>query len=336
MRIIVLLTLIISLVAAGGWLVLNQKSSASLGLKQLLTQQKIEQAINDEDWDQAQHLLETMLRATPPTEKNPQTKVILKLTQTYLQQAKTSDNTHTDIALKKREQANKLYQVALKNTPEHIGLILAYSQFLLSDVNRYNEAITMLNRGLRNEPHHEKILTTLSTLYFNAAQAPTETRPAIINWLENWGRYYAKTALKYHPNLFNMRFKLALVEQKRALDPMEKTSTLHLIQAARQYCNALLIDPSHIQSRYNLGLSLVNMNAIEEGFTQLNAVKQRALNEDHVQQAQKLAIEIQRIHNSVFESNPGQHTNTQQLDPLLSECLSDHRLHVASASKNAQ
>ena len=203
----------------------------------------------------------------------------------------------------------------------------------MDEPGRLNDAVQALNQGLQSSPHHPELLSMMASVYQHAAQNPSEDRPEMIGWLEDWSRYYARLAIKYHPNLFATRFKLGVLEQNRALNPFNENTTDHLIRAALQYCNALLIEPEHIQSRYNLGLTLVNLNAVEEGFEQLNTVKQIALDKNQIAQAQELATEIQGIHNSVFDGDANTHTTTDQLDVLLHQCLSDQRLVTTHPDK---
>lgn len=320
-RVVAMVLLALAIIGGGTFVVLNKDSHWGQKLQQSLLSSQAEQAIQDKDWGQAQHVLENLHQAQPNNAE-----ISRQLAETYTQQAKLLLTNHPEDAFEKRQQADELYQQAIKAAPDNIELILSFSQFILDEPSRLNDAVSALNAGLKTHPHHAQLLSMMANVYHHAASNPAEDRPEIIGWLEDWSRYYAQLAIKYHPELFSTRFKLALLEQNRALNPFGEKSTDHLVRAARQYCNALLIQPQHIQARYNFGLTLVNLNAVEEGFEQLNAVKQIALDNNKVTQAQELAIEIQGIHNSVYNGDSSTHTNTQHIDELLHQCISDTRV----------
>lgn len=320
-RVVVMVTLVLCLLAGGAYVVLNKDSSWAQQFQATLLKQQASQAFQERDWGQAQHVLEALHQS----QKNDPD-ITRQLAQVYQHQAKQLAEVNPDKAFSKNQKADTLYQQGLQTSPQNVPLILAFCRFIIDEPGRLNDGVNAINAGLKEEPHHPELLSMMASIYQHAAANPAEDRPEMIAWLEDWSRYYATLALKEHPDLFTTRFKLGVLEQNRALNPFDESSTEHLTRAARQYCNALLIQPSHIQSRYNLGLTLVNLKAVEEGFEQLNTVKKLAMNQNHMAQAQELALEIQSIHNSVFNGDPSQHTDTNHVDGLLHQCINDSRI----------
>jgi tetratricopeptide (TPR) repeat protein len=113
------------------------------------------------------------------------------------------------------------------------------------------------------------LLTTLARLYQRSAELDTGLAMPVRLWMQDWAIYYYRLGLQAKADQPEARFYLALLYQSRRF----------ATDAAREYCNTLLIAPDLAQARYNLGLSLVQNRQWVEGLAQMhNGIEQLAAN----------------------------------------------------------
>ena len=94
-RVVIMVVVVLCLLAGGSYVVLNKDSSWGQKFQHTLMAQQVNQALNDKDWGQAQHVLETLHQAQP---LNPD--VARQLAQVYTHQAIALKEQHPDDALK--------------------------------------------------------------------------------------------------------------------------------------------------------------------------------------------------------------------------------------------
>ena len=94
--------------------------------------------------------------------------------------------------------------------------------------------------------------------------------------------------------------------------------------AARAYCKAITLMPDSYESRYNLGLALIDGDYIEEGYRQMDKavdiLKNRATETDMLT-AQKLAGQIQHVKSKVFHSDQVSGLDAAKRPDLPEACL---------------
>ncbi len=215
-------------------------------------------------------------------------------------------------------EAEKLFKTVVEKDPGNLEGRMAYARFL-QDHGRFGAAADQLQEAFKNHKTEPKLLTALGNLYKAAAENPLETRSAIQGWLYDWAIYYYRLALKTDPALFQPRFNLGVIyhlHTSGTKPPQER-----IIKAVREYCNALMISPKSYETHYNLGLALVDMNAIEAGFRQLSNSVNILADQSRVLEAQHLAQQIQTVRNSIFYEDRQYQVTADDMEPWLRECL---------------
>lgn len=219
-----------------------------------------------------------------------------------------------------RHDAQTLFLRAIHLKPDVIDYQLAYGRFLQDDPIRRPEAIPLYRALLAKNPRNADILAALGDLYKAAGDNRDEDRPEVKNWLYDWATYYYRLSLKFKPAQFQPRFSLGVIYQVR-----QTFSTAERDQwrrkAAREYCNALKLTPDSSETRYNLGLILVDMRAMDAGFRQLARAVNILTDKNRIPEAQQVAQQVQFVKNSVFYQDPTLQTRFGDLDPWLQECL---------------
>lgn len=221
-----------------------------------------------------------------------------------------------------RHDAQTLFLRAMALKPEATAYQLAYGRFLQDDPVRRPEAIPLYRALLAKDPRNASILAALGDLYKAAGDNPAEDRPAMKAWLYDWATYYYRLSLKRDPAQFQPRFSLGVIYQLRQTFSAAEREQWHR-KAAREYCNALKLAPDSSETRYNLGLILVNLHAVDAGFRQLSRAVNILTDKNRIPEAQQIAQQVQAVRNSVFYQNPAQQVQASDLDGWLQACLEE-------------
>jgi tetratricopeptide (TPR) repeat protein len=190
-------------------------------------------------------------------------------------------------------QAEVLYRGILRQEPEHLEARIGLANILKQQPQRVNEGITELRQALKRYPHNARLLATLGGVYKTAAENPQETRESVRKWLYTQARYYFQESLKLDAGQFQTQFNLGVAYQNLGDGAA----------AAKTYCKALQLRPDSYQSRYNLGLVLSELNFQDEAYRQLARSVQILSERNEMAAAQKLALQVQAVKNSIYNSN---------------------------------
>ncbi len=228
--------------------------------------------------------------------------------------------------LEMKQQATALFDKVLENDKKSdkssIEARIAYVQYLQDTTTRLDKAVKIYKEVLKDHPQNAELLGALGDLYKVAAENPQETRLSVRNWLLDWSIYYYRQALRLAPNLFQSRFNLGVVYHSRnAGNTAEKDN--NLVHATREYCNALQVKTESYEARYNLGLALVDLGAVEPGFRELARSVNILAESGQVPEAQQLAQQIQAVRNGIYYEEPQDQIRYEDLTlwPWLPSCV---------------
>jgi len=210
---------------------------------------------------------------------------------------------------------------------------------LLQEKNQFKEAILLYREALaqfqsaepkttqRSEALRADVLAALGNAFKLAGDNPDEQRTKLKSWLYDWSVYYYRQALQVMPRQFAHQFNLGVVYQVRPVETRALREQ-YLVKAIRQYCNARYLAPSRHEVYYNLGLALVDYQAVEPGFRKLSDAVTLLSEGNHIQQAQQLAQQIQTVKNNQFLNSASSRVDESSLDPWMQQCV---RAEVPSA-----
>ncbi|MFN8614829.1 MAG: hypothetical protein U0003_02820 [Vampirovibrionales bacterium] len=299
-----------------------------------------DEALKAGDWTTARTQLEALTNQYPKD-----VTLGLKLATALQAEAEQLGKTQTPEAQSEsaalQQKAAQRLLVLWQQFPNNITVGLAYGAFLAHDRIHHPNAVAVYRSLLQQKGTDPewgpKILLATGQLFSQAAQF--QPHSDLKHWLNQWASYYLQAAIAQQPHLFDARFQLALLHQQQANPAFTGAAVdassieYHSTQAARQYCNAALIKPHDIETRYNLGLSLVALNAIDEGFAQMKTAVDTLVATNQITRAQQVSEAMQLVKNGVFYQPDQPHTKAANKDSLLGQCLADPRLTQAA---NAQ
>lgn len=257
----------------------------ALNFHQLLTfsqermlSNEAEKAIEARNWEKAIGVYRTGLRQYPDN-----TSVALKLGWLYEQNGQPG-------------QAEKVYRNILDTRSGSLEARIGLVNVLKTDPLRINEAVDELRKALDAHPDNAVLLSQAGNLYKSAAENPGERRKATRKALYDYARYYYQLSLRENPKQFQTRFNLGVTFQN--LGNKE--------EAAKAYCQSLVLSPDSYEGRFNLGLVLSDMNYLDEAYRQMERSVEIATERDDIGVARQVAQKVQNVKNAIY-SNPDRH-----------------------------
>ena len=307
-------------------------------------QQRADAAMQAGDWTAARTQLETLANQYPTDAT-----IGLKLAQALEAESAQLGQVATVESLTEsknlHQKAAQRLLVLWQQFPKNTAVGLAYGHFLASDLEHHPNAVAVYRSLLlahevdkgKKSPEAAAILQGTGQLYYQAAQFQPDAERK--HWLAQWADYYLRAAIQQQPTAFEPRFQLGLLHQQQvnpatsgaAVEP--SAIELHSVLAARSYCNAALIKPDDVETRYNLGLSLVTLGVLEDGFAQMKTAVDLLVATDQVPRAQAVSEAMQTVKNNVYYQPDARHWKASDKDELLGKCLADPRLLLASLKK---
>jgi tetratricopeptide (TPR) repeat protein len=218
---------------------------------------------------------------------------------------------------KQIKEAEAQYRQVLLRFPNTLNARMGLMDLLKTQPHRLNEAIDQARAALRDTSNNGQtaLLNQVGDLYADRAQMPEENRDSVRQWLAQQAIYYYERSLEKNPKQFDAQFHLGLAEHQLK----------HWEPAAKAYCQALLLQPRYYQARYNLGMALSALNYHDAGFRQLDRSVAILAEDGRMDEAMKVALQVQNIKNSVYESRdkPKTHLAGPEIPPFLKEatCL---------------
>jgi Tfp pilus assembly protein PilF len=240
-----------------------------------LLKQEGQRAMTVENWQQAIEVYERGVAVYPE-------RVDLSLTLANLYQREGEP-----------AKAEALYKKLVQLAPENLDVTLGYARLLMQDRARINDAVNLCRQALKSNETDPGLLSTLGDIFKQAADDPREKRRKVKHWLYDWAIYYYRMALKQDDTLYQTRFNLGYVYQRNA----------QLDKAAMEYCHSMLMMPNRYELHYNLGIVLVELHMLEEGYRHLSRSLELLREQDRLKDARVLAEQIQAFKNTVYHSN---------------------------------
>lgn len=290
------ITLFLTLI---GLVVVFNKEITSFSDVNYVTQQG-NHALDQENWRKATEIYEKGLKDHPE-----QVGFAMTLADLYHQQEQD-------------DKAEALYQKLLEVDPRNLKARIAYARLLMQDSKRINEAVNLCRLALKKEGAKDSpqagsndplLLTTLGDIFKQAADDPHEKRRKVKRWLYEWAIYYYRQALKADPSNFQARFNLGYAYQQ--VDNLEKS--------ALEYCNAMMLSPDSYEVHYNMGIVLVELHAVDEGYRHLTRSIEILRDQDREQDARVLAEQVQAYKNTVFQNNLSGGLNQRNVPKVVDE-----------------
>lgn len=211
-------------------------------------------------------------------------------------------------------KAEALYKSILKVQPDSLEAQVGLANAIQRDASRLNEAVDVYRAALKKHADDPQLLNDIGNLYKRAAENPDLEHPEMRSWLYDNARYYYGHALAVKPESFQSNFNLGVAWQNLG----------NLKPASRAYCRAIELRPNSYEARYNLGLVLVDLNYLDEGYRQLNRSIDILREQGDMATAQKMAVRVQQIKNSVFNSPDRSGLSSEEAPPFLGAgCLLD-------------
>jgi len=223
-----------------------------------------------------------------------------------------------------QQQAEALYRQSILIDNNNLDARIGLGELLKETPNRYMEAVGIYREALVTFPNNPKLLKALGDLYKLAGDKRdpedfSRKNVSLRNWLYNWAIYYYRLSLKADPSQYVPYFNLGVLYH--LLEEADTTTRQNnLRDASRAYCNAKLIDSTKFELYYNLGLVLIDLGVVEEGFRQLSQAVDRLVAQDRVLDAQQLATQIQAIRNMVQTRDAAQFLTPADVDNFLTTC----------------
>ncbi len=228
------------------------------------------------------------------------------------------------------DNAVATWQRLREQFPKDSDIALGYAKLLAHYPGQRSDAVSIY-RGLLAQGSDEPDPALLNSLAHTFLQAAgQETNPNVRHWLMQWAGYYYQASLGKDGAQFKPRFQLGVIHQQLAGQLKGVRPQVQLANAARHYCNAILIRPNHVDARFNMGLALMNAKAVEAGVAQMTTAINLLMADNRVERAQALSQQAQAVKNSLFYISPNERRTPQDLDELLAQCLADPRLAVGA------
>jgi Tfp pilus assembly protein PilF len=214
--------------------------------------------------------------------------------------------------------AKMLYETCLKADPKRNDARLALATILGFYPVYRKEARQLLQDGLKQEPGHPLFLMTLGNLYKNQGDNPDEDRENIKRFCWNWASYYYKQALasldrtgqswstmpKETKTLkYGIYFNLALCAQQNN-QPDE---------AAVYFCKASLENPTQYEPQFNLGASLIALNAPKEANEHFRKALEMLRQSGQDALSETLALQAQQLRRTM--GHPAKHKDAEDALP---------------------
>ncbi len=230
------------------------------------------------------------------------------------------------IAAAPPEKALSAWQRMRQKFPKDTAVAQGYAKLLSHYPDTRQQAVGIYRGVLAQQKPQPTLLNDLAHTFMLAAQQ--ESNPNARHWLMQWAGYYYETSIYHNPHQFKPRFQLGAIHQQLSGQLKGVRPQVQLAIAARHYCNAALIRPTHVDARFNMGLALMNAHAVEAGVTQMTTAINLLMADDRVQRAQELSQQAQAIKTSLFYASPTEHRTPADLNDELGQCLNDSRLAV--------
>lgn len=231
-----------------------------------------------------------------------------------------------------------VYMRLWQHHPGNLKVGTAYADFLSQQSLHSNPStaqtrplgLSILRELLQKHPNNPAVTEALAKLFTHASK-DTRYDKHTRNWLTHWAAYYWHTTSKLTKSQsaqLPSRIKAANAYEQLAQQTTDSPH-FYLVEAGRQYCQALLTKPTHVKSRFNLGLTLMNLSAAEAGVAQMQTAIDLLINNNQVTKAQQLNEEAQRLKTSLYYSDPDKRLTATQADSYLGQCLQDQRLAIS-------
>ncbi|MEB3286112.1 MAG: tetratricopeptide repeat protein [Vampirovibrionales bacterium] len=216
---------------------------------------------------------------------------------------------------RQRDKAIELYRTLMAkypDSPEHTAIVIAYGRMQENLPEKRNNVISLYRKALRSDSDNPDLLSALGTVYLKAGDNPNETRQEMKSWLYEWAIYYYRLALAFDSKQEGTRFNLGVAYQQ----------TERYEKAASSYCNALVLNPNAFEARFNLGLTLVNLDALEQGYQQLARSVSILSDAGRVPEAQRLAERVQEVKTMVYNDSSNSGLQSEMDESTLSKFMS--------------
>lgn len=340
LRGVMVLALLVALVGGG---VLVYPAAKDLW-RQYNGQQRADTALNAGDWTAARTQLEALANQYP-TDATIGLKLAQALEAESQQLGQVSSVESLTESKKLHQKAAQRLLVLWQQFPKNTAVGLAYGRFLANDLQHHPNAVAVYRALLqahevdkgKKSSQTAAILQGTGQLYYQAAQFQPDAERK--HWLAQWADYYLRAAIRQQPTAFDPRFQLGLLHQQQVNPATSGAAVdasaieLHSVLAARSYCNAALIKPNDVETRYNLGLSLVTLGVLEDGFAHMKTAVDLLVASDQVPRAQAVSEAMQTVKNNVYYQPDARHWKASEKDELLGQCLADPRLSLALLPK---
>lgn len=325
-----LVLVLLMAIAAVGWLAFPPAKALTT---QTLALRAADRAAANDDWQGVVDQLAPLAKAAPTeVALNLRYAEALSELEKHREQgesAHSNSKNEAEPTVTAQQVYARLWQAHKKDPLRNLTVGRAYANDLAHHATTRPLGLSILRELLNAHPGHPEVLTELAHL-FELAGCETRYDKPTQRWLHRWAGYYGLMSIPQIPDLdqqFIARLHTANLFEQLAQD-QDTTPHDDLIVAGQQYCNALLIRPEHVEARFNLGLTLMNLNVTETGVAQMKTAIDVLIANDDVARAQVLSEEAQRIKTSLYYSDPNQRLTPSDIDDHLAQCLTDPRLTV--------
>ncbi len=335
MKNIFIILIIVALAGAGYYFREPLVTTVENKIDEFTVNKQGQDAIQRNDWTKALVLYEVA------HEKHPDnTNIAYQLARVYHRQSQkyektggisyTREDKEPPLKLEKsikqlQRETESLYRKVILANSQHIDAQIDLGNLLKETPNRYMEAVSVYREALKASPENPRLLKALGDLYKLAGDKRnpedfSKKNTALRNWLYQWAVYYYRLSLKSNPDQYVPYFNLGVLYHLLETEDDDRRQQ-QLTNASRAYCNAQFIEPSKFELQYNLGLVLIDLGVVEEGFKTLSKAVNLLVEENRILDAQQLARQIQAIRNSVQSKDSAQFVTPEDIDGFLVQCL---------------